>query len=137
MEIPGMPGASMGMLNLGDIFGKAMGGRTKKRRMTVAHSYEVLIAEESDKLLDEETVVSTAIAAAEQNGIVFLDEIDKITARSERRGADVSSQGVQRDLLPPRDGTPLATTQGPLRTDQVMSLARASCGETWDKPGDI
>src|SRR3546814_11498156 len=105
MEIPGMPGASMGMLNLGDIFGKAMGGRTKKRRMTVAHSYEVLIAEESDKLLDEEPVVSTAIAAAEQNGIVFLDEIDKSTARSERGGADASRTGGQRARLP--------LTQGP------------------------
>src|SRR3546814_11938030 len=94
MEIPGMPGASMGMLNLGDIFGKAMGGRTKKRRMTVAHSYEVLIAEESDKLLDEETVVSTALAAAAQTGIVFLDKIDTIPSSSARGGAHVSPEGV-------------------------------------------
>src|SRR3546814_9075009 len=100
MEIPGMPGASMGMLNLGDIFGKAMGGRIKKRRMTVAQSYEVLIAEESDKLLDEEAVVSAAINTVEQNGIVFLDEIDKITARSERRGAELPREGGQRGLLP-------------------------------------
>ncbi|GAB4362811.1 MAG: ATP-dependent protease ATPase subunit HslU [Kiloniellaceae bacterium] len=136
MEIPGMPGASMGMLNLGDIFGKAMGGRMKKRRMTVAESYEVLIAEESDKLLDEEQVVSAAIAAVEQNGIVFLDEIDKITARSETRGgADVSREGVQRDLLPLIEGTTVATKHGPVRTDHVLFIASGAFHMA--KPSDM
>src|SRR3546814_17890824 len=114
MEIPGMPGASMGMLNLGDIFGKAMGGRIKKRRMTVAQSYEVLIAEESDKLLDEEAVVSAAITTVEQNGIDFLDEIEKISARTERGRADASRESVKRDLLPPIEGTTVAPKHRPL-----------------------
>ena len=136
MEIPGMPGASMGMLNLGDIFGKAMGGRMKKRRMTVAESYEVLIAEESDKLLDEEQVVSAAIASVEQNGIVFLDEIDKITARSETRGgADVSREGVQRDLLPLIEGTTVATKHGAVRTDHVLFIASGAFHMA--KPSDM
>jgi len=136
MEIPGMPGASMGMLNLGDIFGKAMGRRTKKRRMSVAESYGVLIAEESDKLLDEEAVVSAAIAAVEQNGIVFLDEIDKITARSETRGgADVSREGVQRDLLPLIEGTTVATKHGPVRTDHVLFIASGAFHMA--KPSDM
>ena len=134
MEIPGMPGASMGMLNLGDIFGK-MGGRTKKRRMNVADSYDVLIAEESDKLLDEEQVVSTAIAAVEQNGIVFLDEIDKITARAERGGADVSREGVQRDLLPLIEGTTVATKHGAVRTDHVLFIASGAFHMA--KPSDM
>src|SRR5436305_11108276 len=112
-EIPGMPGAQMGMLNLGDIFGKAFGGRSKPKRMSVAESYRVLMAEESDKLLDQERVVHEAIAAVEQNGIVFLDEIDKICGRSERAGgysgADVSREGVQRDLLPVIEGTTVET----------------------------
>jgi len=135
MEIPGMPGASMGMLNLGDIFGKAMGGRTKKRRLTVGESYDVLIAEESDKLLDEESVISGAISAVEQNGIVFLDEIDKITARSERGGADVSREGVQRDLLPLIEGTTVATKHGPVRTDHVLFIASGAFHMA--KPSDM
>ncbi|MEQ9607839.1 MAG: ATP-dependent protease ATPase subunit HslU [Kiloniellaceae bacterium] len=135
MEIPGMPGSSMGMLNLGDIFGKAMGGRTKKRRMTVSDSYEVLIAEESDKLLDEEAVVAAAINAVEQSGIVFLDEIDKITARSERGGADVSREGVQRDLLPLIEGTTVATKHGPVRTDHVLFIASGAFHMA--KPSDM
>ncbi|GAB4394932.1 MAG: ATP-dependent protease ATPase subunit HslU [Kiloniellaceae bacterium] len=135
MEIPGMPGASMGMLNLGDIFGKAMGGRTKKRRMTVGESYDVLIAEESDKLLDEEAVVSGAITSVEQNGIVFLDEIDKITARAERGGADVSREGVQRDLLPLIEGTTVATKHGPVRTDHVLFIASGAFHMA--KPSDM
>jgi ATP-dependent HslUV protease ATP-binding subunit HslU len=125
----------MGMLNLGDIFGKAMGGRTKKRRMLVSESYEVLIAEESDKLLDEETVVSAAINAVEQNGIVFLDEIDKITARSERGGADVSREGVQRDLLPLIEGTTVATKHGAVRTDHVLFIASGAFHMA--KPSDM
>ena len=135
MEIPGMPGASMGMLNLGDIFGKAMGGRSKQRRMKVAESYEVLVAEEGDKLLDEETVVSSAIAAVEQNGIVFLDEIDKITARSDRAGADVSREGVQRDLLPLIEGTTVATKHGTVRTDHVLFVASGAFHMA--KPSDM
>jgi ATP-dependent HslUV protease ATP-binding subunit HslU len=123
MDIPGMPGASMGMLNLNDIFGKAMGGRTKKRRMKVAETYGPLIAEESDKLLDEETVIVDAVNNVEQNGIVFLDEIDKITARSERTGADVSREGVQRDLLPLIEGTTVATKHGPVKTDHILFIA--------------
>ena len=104
-DVPGMPGAQMGMLNLNDIFGKAFGGRTKTRRMAVSESYEVLMAEESEKLLDQEKVVAEAIQSVEQNGIVFLDEIDKISARTEGRGgADVSREGVQRDLLPELQG---------------------------------
>ncbi len=122
-DIPGMPGAQMGMLNLNEIFGKAFGGRTKTRRLSVSESYEVLMAEESDKLLDQEKVVSEAINSVEQNGIVFLDEIDKITVRSERVGADVSREGVQRDLLPLIEGTPVATKHGIVRTDYILFIA--------------
>src|SRR5215813_2580464 len=112
-EIPGLPGAQMGMLNLGDIFGKAFGSRTKPKRMTVADSHRVLVAEESDKLLDQETVVREATTAVEQNGIVFIDEIDKICGRGKRVGGpDVSREGVQRDLLPLIEGTTVATKHG-------------------------
>ena len=135
-EIPGMPGAQMGMLNLGDIFGKAFGGRTKPRRMTVAESHQVLMAEESDKLLDQERVVKEAIAAVEQNGIVFLDEIDKICGRSgERVGADVSREGVQRDLLPLIEGTTVATKHGAVKTDHVLFIASGAFHLT--KPSDL
>ncbi len=122
-EIPGMPGASMGMINLNDLFGKNMGKRTKLRRMKVAESYDVLMAEESDKLLDEEQVVQDAISRVENDGIVFLDEIDKITARSERQGADVSREGVQRDLLPLLEGTVVSTKYGSVRTDHILFIA--------------
>jgi ATP-dependent HslUV protease ATP-binding subunit HslU len=122
-DVPGMPGAQMGMLNLNDIFGKALGGRTKTKRMSVADSYEVLVGEESDKLLDQEQVTGEAIKTVEQNGIVFLDEIDKITARSERQGADVSREGVQRDLLPLIEGTTVATKHGAVKTDHVLFIA--------------
>ena len=136
MDIPGMPGASMGMLNLGDIFGKALGGgRTKKRRMKVGESHEVLIGEESDKLLDDESVVGEAINAVEQHGIVFLDEIDKITARSERLGADVSREGVQRDLLPLIEGTTVATKHGTVKTDHVLFIASGAFHMA--KPSDM
>jgi ATP-dependent HslUV protease ATP-binding subunit HslU len=124
MDIPGMPGAQMGMINLNDMLGKAFGQRTKKKRMSVADSYDALIAEESDKLLDEESVVRAAIDAVENNGIVFLDEIDKITARSERvGGADVSREGVQRDLLPLIEGTAVATKHGTVHTDHILFIA--------------
>ena len=125
MDIPGMPGAQMGMINLNEMFGKAFGGRTKRRRMTVEESYKVLMAEESDKLLDQERVTREAIEAVEQNGIVFLDEIDKITARSDsgRIGGDVSREGVQRDLLPLIEGTTVPTKHGPVKTDHVLFIA--------------
>jgi ATP-dependent HslUV protease ATP-binding subunit HslU len=134
-DIPGMPGAQMGMINLGDMFGKAMGGRTKTRRMTVAESYTVLVEEEADKLLDQEKVVAEAIRAVEDNGIVFLDEIDKITARSERQGADVSREGVQRDLLPLIEGTTVATKHGPVKTDHVLFIASGAFHLA--KPSDL
>ncbi len=135
-EIPGMPGASMGMLNLNDILGKAFGGRTKRRRMTVAESHDILIAEESDKLLDQEQVTAEAIRGAEQNGIVFIDEIDKITGRSERvGGADVSREGVQRDLLPLIEGTTVATKHGPVKSDHVLFIASGAFH--FSKPADL
>ncbi len=135
-EIPGMPGAQMGMLNLNDILGKAFGGRTKRRRMTVAESYDALMAEESDKLLDQEQVVADAIANVEQNGIVFIDEIDKITGRSERVGGpDVSREGVQRDLLPLIEGTTVATKHGPVKSDHVLFIASGAFH--FSKPADL
>ena len=135
MDIPGMPGAQMGMMNMNDILGKAFGGRTKARRLPVADALEVLIQEESDKLLDQETVVGEAIAAVEQNGIVFLDEIDKITARSERVGADVSREGVQRDLLPLIEGTSVATKHGTVKTDHILFIASGAFHLA--KPADL
>ncbi|UUX52180.1 ATP-dependent protease ATPase subunit HslU [Nisaea acidiphila] len=134
-EIPGMPGAQMGMLNLNDMLGKAFGGRTKKRRMTVAESYKVLVDEEADNLLDEEKVVREAIESVEQNGIVFLDEIDKITARAERSGADVSREGVQRDLLPLIEGTTVATKHGSVKTDFILFIASGAFHLA--KPSDL
>ncbi|CAE7840145.1 unnamed protein product, partial [Symbiodinium necroappetens] len=124
MDIPGMPGAQMGMINLGDIFGKAFGGRTQTKRLKVSEAYEPLMAEESDKLIDQERVTEEAIRAVENNGIVFLDEIDKITARSDSRGgADVSREGVQRDLLPLIEGTTVATKHGQVQTDHILFVA--------------
>jgi ATP-dependent HslUV protease ATP-binding subunit HslU len=122
-EIPGQPGSSVGMINLGDMLGKAFGGRTKKRKMTVGEAYEILMREESDRLLDQEKVVREARESVEQNGIVFIDEIDKITARSEMRGGgDVSREGVQRDLLPLIEGTTVNTKHGPVKTDHVLFI---------------
>jgi ATP-dependent HslUV protease ATP-binding subunit HslU len=137
-EIPGMPGAQMGMLNLQDMLGKAFGGnRTKPRRMRVADSYELLMAEESDKLLDQERVVKEAIRTVEQNGIVFLDEIDKICRRAEHAagGADVSREGVQRDLLPLIEGTTVATKHGTVKTDHVLFIASGAFHLA--KPSDL
>ena len=134
-DIPGMPGAQMGMLNLGDIFGKTFGSRTKPKRMTVAESHAVLMAEESEKLLDQEKVVREAIGSVEQNGIVFLDEIDKISARSERVGADVSREGVQRDLLPLIEGTTVATKHGAVKTDHILFIASGAFHLA--KPSDL
>jgi ATP-dependent HslUV protease ATP-binding subunit HslU len=132
-----MPGAQMGMLNLQDMLGKAFGGgRAKPRRLSVAESYELLIAEESDKLLDQERVVKEAIRTVEQNGIVFLDEIDKICRRSEQvAGADVSREGVQRDLLPLIEGTTVATKHGTVKTDHVLFIASGAFHLA--KPSDL
>ncbi|NQV46097.1 MAG: ATP-dependent protease ATPase subunit HslU [Rhodospirillales bacterium] len=123
LDIPGMPGAQMGMLNLNDMFGKAFGQQTKPKRMTAVASYGVLVAEESDKLLDEDQIVAEAIESVENNGIVFLDEIDKITVRSEKVGADVSREGVQRDLLPLIEGTTVSTKRGSVKTDHILFIA--------------
>jgi ATP-dependent HslUV protease ATP-binding subunit HslU len=135
-EIPGMPGASMGMINLNEILGNAMGGRTKPRRVTVEDSHDLLLAEESDKLLDPEKMRSEAHEAVEQNGIVFIDEIDKICGRSELRGgADVSREGVQRDLLPLIEGTTVATKHGSIRTDHILFIASGAFHMA--KPADL
>jgi ATP-dependent HslUV protease ATP-binding subunit HslU len=136
VEIPGMPGAQIGMVNLGDIFGKALGGRTKTRRMTVAESHDILIAEEADKLLDNESIIRDAIDNVQNNGIVFLDEIDKITARGEiRGGADVSREGVQRYLLPLLEGTTVATKHGSVKTDHILFIASGAFHLA--KPSDL
>ncbi len=135
MDIPGMPGAQMGMMNLNDMLGKAFGGRTKTRNLPVSDALEVLIQEESDKLLDQDTMVSEAITAVEQNGIVFLDEIDKITARSDRMGADVSREGVQRDLLPLIEGTQVPTKHGTVKTDHILFIASGAFHMA--KPSDL
>ena len=136
-EIPGQSGASFGAINLGDMLGKAMGGRTKTRKVLVRDSYELLIAEESDKLIDTDQIAGEAITAAENNGIVFLDEIDKICSRSEggRSGADVSREGVQRDLLPLIEGTTVATKYGPVKTDHVLFIASGAFHVA--KPSDL
>jgi ATP-dependent HslUV protease ATP-binding subunit HslU len=134
-DIPGQPGSQMGMMNLGDMFGKAMGGRTVKKRLTVAESYDILIGEEADKLLDDETVNKAALEAVEQNGIVFLDEIDKVCARSDARGGDVSREGVQRDLLPLIEGTTVSTKHGPVKTDHILFIASGAFHIA--KPSDL
>jgi ATP-dependent HslUV protease ATP-binding subunit HslU len=133
-EIPGMPGAQMGAISIGDIFGK-LGSRTKTRRVTVKQSYEILINEESDKLLDQDQLVQEAIKAVENNGIVFLDEIDKICARDGRMGADVSREGVQRDLLPLIEGTMVSTKHGTVKTDHVLFIASGAFHIA--KPSDL
>ncbi|WP_337996381.1 ATP-dependent protease ATPase subunit HslU [Oleispirillum naphthae] len=135
-DLPNMPGAQMGVLNLNDIFGKAFGGATKKRKTTVSESYEFLIADESDRLLDEEQVVREAIRVTENDGIVFLDEIDKICARAEMKGgADVSREGVQRDLLPLIEGTTVATKHGMVKTDHILFIASGAFHLA--KPSDL
>jgi len=134
-DIPGQPGGQMGMMNLGDIFGKAMGGRTTKKRLSVAESYDVLIGEEADKLLDDETVTKAALESVEQNGIVFLDEIDKVCARSDARGGDVSREGVQRDLLPLIEGTTVSTKHGAVKTDHILFIASGAFHIA--KPSDL
>jgi ATP-dependent HslUV protease ATP-binding subunit HslU len=134
-EIPGMPGANIGVLNLSEMFGKAMGGRTKKVKTTVKASYELLINDESDKLLDNEQIQREAVKAVEDDGIVFLDEIDKIASREGGMGAGVSREGVQRDLLPLVEGTTVATKYGPVKTDHVLFIASGAFHVA--KPSDL
>ena len=134
-DIPGQPGSQMGMMNIGDIFGKAMGGRKTRRRMTVAESHDILLSEEADKILDDEVVARTALEAVQDNGIVFLDEIDKVCARSDARGADVSREGVQRDLLPLIEGTTVSTKHGPIKTDHILFIASGAFHVA--KPSDL
>ena len=135
LDLPGQPGSQMGVMNLGDIFGKAIGGRTSRKKMTVAASYDVLLGEEADKLLDDEIVTKAALAAVEQSGIVFLDEIDKVCARADARGADVSREGVQRDLLPLIEGTTVSTKHGPVKTDHILFIASGAFHVA--KPSDL
>ena len=134
-EIPGMPGAQMGAISIGDIFGKLGGGRTKTRRVTVSESHDILLNEESDKLLDNDQLVAESIHAVEQNGIVFLDEIDKIAGREGRIGADVSREGVQRDLLPLIEGTTVSTKHGAVKTDHILFIASGAFHLS--KPSDL
>jgi len=122
-DIPGMPGASVGVMNINEMFGKAFGGAKKTKRVAVRDSYKILLAEESDKLLDDDQVVQEAIRSVEDDGIVFLDEIDKICAREGRSGGDVSREGVQRDLLPIIEGTTVSTKHGPVKTDHILFIA--------------
>jgi len=135
-EIPGMPSAQISMVNIGDIFGKAFGGRSKPRRMSVAEARAPLLAEEADKLVDQDAIAREAVEATEQNGIVFLDEIDKICARAEfRGGGDVSREGVQRDLLPLIEGTTVATKHGQVKTDHILFIASGAFSVA--KPSDL
>ena len=133
-EIPGMPGSQMGAISIGDIFGK-MGGRTKTRKLTVETSHDLLVAEESDKLLDSDHLTQEAIGVVENNGIVFLDEIDKICVRDGRSGGDVSREGVQRDLLPLIEGTTVSTKHGPVKTDHILFIASGAFHIA--KPSDL
>jgi len=133
-EIPGLPGAQVGAISIGDIFGK-LGGRTKTRRLNVQEAYEPLVNEESDRLLDQDQLVQEAIRVVENNGIVFLDEIDKICAREARIGADVSREGVQRDLLPLIEGTTVSTKHGPVKTDHILFIASGAFHLS--KPSDL
>ncbi|TYB77720.1 ATP-dependent protease ATPase subunit HslU [Maritimibacter fusiformis] len=134
-DIPGQPGMGMGMISLGDMFGKAFGGRTTRKKLTVAESYGVLVGEEADKLLDDEAVNRAALKSVEQNGIVFLDEIDKVCARADVRGGDVSREGVQRDLLPLIEGTTVSTKYGPVKTDHILFIASGAFHIA--KPSDL
>jgi ATP-dependent HslUV protease ATP-binding subunit HslU len=134
-EIPGMPGANMGMVNIGDMLGKAFGGQTKPRRITVGESHTLLVQEEADKMVDNDAVLRDAINAVEQNGIVFLDEIDKICGREERGGGDVSREGVQRDLLPLIEGTTVTTKHGAVKTDHILFIASGAFHLA--KPSDL
>ena len=135
LDIPGQQGGNMGMMNLGDLFGKAFSGKTQRRKLAVSESYKVLIEEEADKLVDQESVTKEAVTAVEENGIVFLDEIDKVCARADARGADVSREGVQRDLLPLIEGTTVSTKHGPVKTDHILFIASGAFHIA--KPSDL
>jgi ATP-dependent HslUV protease ATP-binding subunit HslU len=135
MDVPGMPGASVSMMGIGDIFGKGMGGKTKRKKMKVSESYDVLMAEEADKLLDEDKVVQNALDLVQQNGIVFIDEVDKIAVNRDARGGDVSREGVQRDLLPLIEGTTVTTKHGPVKTDHILFIASGAFH--YAKPSDL
>ena len=134
-EIPGMPGANIGMINIGEMLGKSMGTKQKKKKMTVKESHEILINEESDKLIEEDKIIKSAKNTTENNGIVFLDEIDKISGRSDRTGGDVSREGVQRDLLPLIEGTTVSTKYGPIKTDHILFIASGAFQLA--KPSDL
>ena len=135
-EIPGMPSGNVGMVNLGDILGKSMGGKKgKKKKMTVKESHDILVAQESDKMIEEDKIITEAKKATEENGIVFLDEIDKVSARSDRVGGDVSREGVQRDLLPLIEGTTVSTKHGPIKTDHILFIASGAFQLA--KPSDL
>ncbi len=135
MDIPGMPGGQIGAINLGEIFGKSFGGRTKTRKTTVKEAHEPLVAEEAEKMLDQDSIVQDAINLVENSGIVFLDEIDKICAREGRGGGDVSREGVQRDLLPLIEGTTVSTKHGPVKTDHILFIASGAFHVA--KPSDL
>jgi len=134
-EIPGMPGANIGMINIGEMLGKSMGGKAKKKKMTVKESHEILINEEADKLIEQDKIIKSAKNVTENNGIVFLDEIDKISARTDRVGGDVSREGVQRDLLPLIEGTTVSTKYGPVKTDHILFIASGAFQLA--KPSDL
>ena len=134
-EIPGMPGANVGMVNLGEILGKSMGPKGKKKKMTVKESHDILVAQESDKMIEEDKIIKEAKNSTEENGIVFLDEIDKVSARSDRVGGDVSREGVQRDLLPLIEGTTVSTKHGPIKTDHILFIASGAFQLA--KPSDL
>ena len=134
-EIPGMPGANIGMINISDMLGKSMGNKPKRKKMSVKESYEILMNEESDKLIEKEKIIKSAKNTTENNGIVFLDEIDKISARTDRVGGDVSREGVQRDLLPLIEGTTVSTKYGPIKTDHILFIASGAFQLA--KPSDL
>tara|TARA_Y100000590_G_scaffold37341_1_gene40281 strand:- start:3387 stop:4757 length:1371 start_codon:yes stop_codon:yes gene_type:complete len=134
-EIPGMPGANIGMINISDMLGKSMGNKPKKKKMSVKESHEILLNEESDKLIEQDTIIKSAKNSTENNGIVFLDEIDKISARTDRVGGDVSREGVQRDLLPLIEGTTVSTKYGPIKTDHILFIASGAFQLA--KPSDL
>ncbi|MDB9825738.1 ATP-dependent protease ATPase subunit HslU, partial [Candidatus Pelagibacter sp.] len=134
-EIPGMPGANIGMINIGEMIGKSVGNKQKKKKMTVKESHEILINDEADKLIEEDNIIKSAKDSTENNGIVFLDEIDKISGRTDRTGGDVSREGVQRDLLPLIEGTTVSTKYGPIKTDHILFIASGAFQLA--KPSDL
>ena len=134
-EVPGMPGANIGMINISEMIGKSVGNKEKKKKMSVKESHEILIAEESDKMIEQDVIIKSAKISTENNGIVFLDEIDKVSARSDRVGGDVSREGVQRDLLPLIEGTTVSTKHGPIKTDHILFIASGAFQLA--KPSDL